>query len=183
MEGKFQKAVFASGCFWCGEAIFEELNGVVSVVSGYATSLTGLEKPPTYGEVSTGKTDYAEAIEITFEPDKISYNDLLEIFWVTHDPTTKDKQGPDQGHQYRSAIFYLDENQKESAEESKIKLDESGEFDKPAVTEIMPFGKFFPAEQYHQDYYLHNQDAPYCQIVISPKLEKFRSRFRNRLKN
>ncbi len=182
MEEKFQKATFASGCFWCGEAIFEELEGVISVVSGYAGSSAESGRSPSYEEVSSGKTGYAEAIRITFEPEKISYQDLLEVFWATHDPTTKDRQGPDIGHQYRSVIFYHNEEQKLLAEESKKRLEESGEFKKPIITEIMPFQKLFPAGKYHQDFYSHNPDAPYCRAVINPKLEKFRKKFKDKLK-
>ncbi len=191
MAEKFQKATFASGCFWCGEAIFEELEGVESVVSGYAlpspeasegTAGTGFteNKAPTYEEVSSGKTDYAEAIQITFNPEKISYPDLLEVFWATHDPTQLNRQGPDVGHQYRSAIFYHNDDQKKSAEESKKET--SVEFKNPIVTEIVPLEKFYPAEKYHQNFYSHNPDAPYCQAVINPKLEKFRRKFKGKLK-
>ncbi len=178
-----QKATFASGCFWCGEAIFEELEGVESVKSGYAGPSNSSGKAPTYEEVSAGKTEYAEAIQITFDPEKISYSDLVEIFWTTHDPTQKDRQGLDVGHQYRSAIFYHDEEQKRLAEESKKHLKESGEYQNQIVTEIAPLEKFYPAENYHQDYYSHNPDAPYCQAVINPKLEKFRKKFKEKLKS
>ncbi len=175
----FEKATFASGCFWCGEAIFEELEGVVLVENGYAGG--GKEKP-TYEKVSGGRTGHAEAIQITYDPEKISYADLLEVFWATHDPTQVNRQGPDVGHQYRSMIFYYDDEQKRLAEESKKRLGDSGEFEKPIVTEIVPLDKFYPAEQYHQDYYSHNPEAPYCQAVINPKLEKFRKKFKDRLK-
>lgn len=203
MAKNLEKATFASGCFWCGEAIFEELDGVISVVSGYArpspkasegTAGPGFtkDKSPTYEEVSTGKTEYAEAIQLTFDPEKISYSDLLEVFWATHDPTQLNCQGPDTGHQYRSAIFYHNDEQKKSAVQSKKRLEESGEFStsggsaaggkKPIVTEIAPLKSFYPAEKYHQDFYVHNPDAPYCQAVINPKLEKFRKQFKNKLK-
>lgn len=179
MNDKFEKATFASGCFWCGEAIFEELEGVESAESGYAG---GEKDDPTYEEVSTGKTGHAEAVQLTFDPGRISYNDLLKVFWATHDPTQLDRQGPDVGHQYRSMIFYHNEDQKKLAEESKKHLEESGEFKKPIVTEIVALEKFYPAENYHQDFYSHNPDAPYCQAVINPKLEKFKKHFKGKLK-
>lgn len=193
MSDKFQKATFASGCFWCGEAVFEELEGVISVESGYAhpspkasegTAGSSFieDKPPTYEEVSTGKTGYAEAIQIAYDPEKISYGDLLEVFWATHDPTQVNRQGPDVGHQYRSMIFYHDDEQKRLAEESKKRLEESGEFKNPIATEIAPLEKFYPAEGYHQDFYSRNPEAPYCQVVIDPKLEKFREKFKDKLR-
>lgn len=180
MPDKIEKATFASGCFWCGEAVFEELEGVISVESGYAGGKTD---DPAYEKVLGGKTGHAEAIEIIFDPAKISYGDLLEIFWATHDPTQLNRQGPDVGHQYRSVIFYGSEEQKRLAEESKKKLEEFGELKNTVVTEIVPFEKFFPAEDYHQNFYSRNPDAPYCQVVINPKLEKFRKRFKDRLKS
>lgn len=179
MKDKLEKATFALGCFWCGEAIFEELDGVTSVVSGYAG---GEMENPTYEKVLGGKTGHAEAIQIIFDLEKISYSDLLEVFWATHDPTQLNRQGPDVGHQYRSVIFYHNEEQKKLAEDSKRRLEESSEFKKPIVTEILPLEKFYPAEDYHQDFYSHNPDAPYCQIVINPKLEKFRKKFKEKLK-
>lgn len=179
MAGKFEKAIFASGCFWCGEAVFEELRGVISVESGYAGGETN---DPTYEKVLNGKTGHAEAIQVTFDPKKISYQDLLEVFWATHDPTQLNRQGGDIGHQYRSVIFYYNEEQKKLAKESKERLEDSSEFKKPIVTEIVPLEKFYPAEKYHQDYYLRNQDARYCQIVINPKLEKLREEFKDKLK-
>lgn len=179
MAEKLEKATFASGCFWCGETVFEELEGVISVESGYAGGKTN---DPTYEKVSSGKTGHAEAIQITFDQEKISYQDLLEVFWATHDPTQLNRQGVDVGHQYRSAIFYHNEEQRKLAKESKERLEDSGEFKKLVVTEIVPLEKFYPAEKYHQDYYLRNQDLPYCQIIINPKLEKFRKYFKNKLK-
>ena len=179
MENIFQKAVFGMGCFWCAEAVFEELSGVESVVSGYAGGQT---EDPTYNQVSNGKTGHAEAVEVVFDPVKISYGDLLEVFWALHDPTQLNRQGPDVGHQYRSVIFYADEEQKRLAEESKKKLEESGQLENPIVTEIMPLGRFFTAESYHQDFYARNFEAPYCQVVINPKLEKLREKFGSKLK-
>ena len=179
MEIIFQKAVFGMGCFWCAEAVFEELSGVESVVSGYAGGQT---EDPTYNQVSNGKTGHAEAVEVVFDPVKISYGDLLEVFWALHDPTQLNRQGPDVGHQYRSVIFYADEEQKRLAEESKKKLEESGQLENPIVTEIMPLGRFFTAESYHQDFYARNFEAPYCQVVINPKLEKLREKFGSKLK-
>ena len=167
------------GCFWCAEAVFEELSGVESVVSGYAGGQT---EDPTYNQVSNGKTGHAEAVEVVFDPVKISYGDLLEVFWALHDPTQLNRQGPDVGHQYRSVIFYADEEQKRLAEESKKKLEESGQLENPIVTEIMPLGRFFTAESYHQDFYARNFEAPYCQVVINPKLEKLREKFGSKLK-
>lgn len=179
MENSFQKAVFGMGCFWCAEAVFEELEGVESVVSGYAGGETD---DPTYNKISNGQTGHAEAVEVTFDPKKISYGDLLEVFWALHDPTQLDRQGPDVGHQYRSVVFYANEEQKRLAEESKRKIEESSEYKDSIVTEMVPLSKFFPAESYHQDFYSRNSDAPYCQAVINPKLEKLREKFGGRLK-
>lgn len=176
---KFQKATFGSGCFWCTEAIFENLNGVHSVVSGYAG---GHVLNPTYEEVCTGTTGHAEVTQITYDPSLISYDELLEIFWKTHDPTTLNRQGNDVGPQYRSVIFYHNEEQKKLAEKYKTELDKSGAWDKPIVTEISPLTNFFPAEKYHQDYYNNNPNQGYCAFVIAPKLEKFRKVFKDKLK-
>lgn len=173
-------AVFANGCFWCTEAIFEQLDGVISAVSGYTG---GHVKNPTYKEVCTGQTGHAEALQIVYDPAKISFDELLEVFWETHDPTTLNRQGNDIGPQYRSGIFYLNQEQKEKAEKYKKELDQSGAFDKPIVTEITPFTVFYPAEDYHQQYFENNENAnPYCQIVIRPKLDKFRKVFKDKLK-
>ena len=179
MSENLEKATFASGCFWCGEAVFEEFEGIVSVVSGYAG---GEMENPTYENVSGGKSGHAEAFQIIFDPAKISYGDLLEIFWASHDPTQLNGQGSDMGHQYRSVIFYHNEGQKNSAEESKKRLEESGEYKKPIVTEIVLLEKFYPAEDYHQDFYSRNPAAPYCLAVINPKLEKLRKQFKDKLK-
>lgn len=173
-------ATFANGCFWCTEAIFEQLDGVISAVSGY----TGGQTPnPTYKEVCTGETGHAECLQITYNPSKISFDELLEIFWQTHDPTTLNRQGADIGTQYRSAIFYHNNEQKEKAEKYKAELNASGAFDNPIVTEITVFGKFYPAEDYHQQYFETNENNnSYCRIVIRPKLDKFKKVFKDRLK-
>jgi len=174
-----QVATFGSGCFWCTEAIFERLNGIVKVESGYSG---GKVENPTYEEVCTGSTGYAEVTQITYDPSTISYDELLEVFWKTHDPTTLNRQGNDVGTQYRSVIFYHNEEQKKLAEKYKSELDKSGAWDKPIVTEISPFTNFYPAEGYHQDYYENNPNQGYCAFVIAPKVEKFEKVFKNKLK-
>jgi peptide-methionine (S)-S-oxide reductase len=174
-------ATFANGCFWCTEAIFEELKGVISVVSGYSGGKTD---NPTYEQVSYKETGHAECAQITYDTSIISYDELLEVFWQTHDPTTLNRQGNDVGTQYRSVIFYHNDEQKLKAEKYKVELDKSGAWDKPIVTEIVPFTKFYSAEQYHQQYYeLNKNKNSYCAIVIRPKLEKFRKVFAAKLKN
>ncbi|ATL49978.1 peptide-methionine (S)-S-oxide reductase [Chitinophaga caeni] len=172
-------ATFGNGCFWCSEAIFQSLEGVLKVESGYSG---GTVPDPTYKEVCTGTTGHAEVIQITYDPTKISYDDLLAAFWESHDPTTLNRQGNDVGTQYRSVVFYHDDEQKEKAEYYKKKLDESGAYKDPIVTEIAPFSKFYKAENYHQDYYNLNGSQPYCHYVIKPKLEKFRKVFKDKLK-
>jgi len=173
-------ATFANGCFWCTEAIFEELDGVIAATSGYSGGHT---KNPTYKEVCTGETGHAECLQIVYDSSKISFEDLLEVFWETHDPTTLNRQGADVGTQYRSAIFYHNPEQKQEAEKYKAALDQSGAFDNPIVTEISPFKSFYPAEDYHQQYFENNENTnPYCRIVIRPKLDKFRKVFKDRLK-
>jgi peptide-methionine (S)-S-oxide reductase len=173
-------ATFANGCFWCTEAIFKELDGVISATSGYTG---GKVENPTYKQVCTGNTGHAEALQIVYDPKKISFEELLEVFWETHDPTTLDRQGNDVGTQYRSGIFYHNEDQKQKAEKYKAELDKSGAFDNPIVTEITHFTKFYPAEDYHQQYFENNENAnPYCRIVIRPKLDKFRKVFKDKLK-
>ena len=162
-----EKATFGAGCFWCVEAVFERLEGVQSVVAGYAG---GTKPNPTYKEVCTGTTGHAEVARITFDPTKISYEKLLEVFWESHDPTTLNRQGADVGTQYRSAIFYHDEKQKIAAEKSKMEA--SKILQDPIVTEINPLTNFYEAEDYHQDYFNNNPNAPYCRFVIKPKLEK-----------
>ncbi|HSW89327.1 MAG TPA: peptide-methionine (S)-S-oxide reductase MsrA [Patescibacteria group bacterium] len=172
-------AYFGGGCFWCTEAIFQRLRGVVSVIPGYAG---GDMDNPNYEAVSDGDTGHAEMIRIEFDPSVISYEQLLDVFWHTHDPTTRNQQGADIGEQYRSVVLFANEEQKRAAEKSKQDLANSGEYEKPIVTEIRPFEKFFEAENYHHDYYEKHKEAPYCQIVINPKLEKFKKRYKELLK-
>lgn len=178
--GNTETATFANGCFWCTEAVFEELNGVISATSGYTGGQT---KNPTYKEVTNGQTGHAEALEIVYDPSIISFDELLEVFWETHDPTTLNRQGADVGTQYRSGIFYHNPVQKEKAEKYKAALDKSGAFNNPIVTEITAYSNFYPAENYHQQYYENNENTnPYCRVVIRPKLEKFRKVFKDKLK-
>ncbi len=173
-------ATLANGCFWCTEAVFTSLEGVLQVTSGYTG---GKIKNPTYKEVCSGSTGHAECLQIVYDPAKISFAELLEVFWETHDPTTLNRQGNDVGTQYRSGIFYHSEEQREKAVQYKEALNKSGAFDRPIVTEITPFEIFYPAENYHQQYYELNGDSnPYCQLVIRPKLEKFRKVFKDKLK-
>ncbi|MDE3066606.1 MAG: peptide-methionine (S)-S-oxide reductase MsrA [Verrucomicrobiota bacterium] len=160
-------ATLGGGCFWCMEAVFGRLPGVLSVTSGFAG---GHVPNPTYQEVCTGSTGHAEVIQIQFDPAKISYAKLLDVFWQAHDPTTLNRQGADEGTQYRSIILYHDERQKQIAEKSKAEAQKN--FKHPIATEIVPFTRFYKAEAYHQEYYEHNSAAPYCQLVIAPKLEK-----------
>lgn len=176
---KYSVAIFGSGCFWCTEAVFELVKGVVKVESGYSG---GSVPNPTYEAVCTGRTGHAEVIRIYFDPDVVSYSELLEIFWKTHDPTTLNRQGADIGTQYRSVIFYHNEDQKRLAEEYKQKLDEAGIWNDPIVTEISPFRKFYIAEDYHQNYYENNAYQGYCSFVITPKIEKFKKVFSDKLK-
>lgn len=181
MEEKNDTAIFANGCFWCTEAIFQEVKGVEKVTSGYTD---GDVENPTYEEVCNGNTGYAEALQVVYDPAVISYDELLEIFWKTHDPTTLNRQGNDVGTQYRSGIYYKNDLQKEKAEYYKSALDKSGAFNHPIVTEIKPFRNFYPAENYHQEYFNNNENKnPYCKIVIRPKVDKFRKAFKDKLKN
>jgi peptide-methionine (S)-S-oxide reductase len=173
-------ATFATGCFWCTEALFEELKGVLKVTSGYSN---GQVKNPTYKQVTTGETGHAECVQVQYESDKISYDELLEVFFQVHDPTSLNKQGADEGTQYRSAIFYHDDEKKQKADYYKAELNKSGAYNKPIVTEIAAADTFYPAEDYHQEYYQNNKNSnPYCAIVIKPKLEKFQKVFANKLK-
>jgi len=173
-------ATFSNGCFWCTEAIFQEVKGVEKVMSGYTDGHT---KNPTYKEVCTGETGHAECLQIFYNPGIISFDELLEIFWKTHDPTTLNRQGNDVGTQYRSGIYYHNAEQKEKAEHYKIELDKSGAYNNPIVTEIKPFTVFYPAEDYHQEYFNNNENQnPYCSIVIRPKVDKFRKVFKDKLK-
>ena len=177
---KMEIATFGNGCFWCTEAIFQELKGVSKAVSGY---MGGTKKDPTYKEVCTGTTGHAEVLQITYDPSIISFDELLEVFWKTHDPTTLNRQGNDVGTQYRSAVFYHNEEQKKLASEYKTKLDASGAWNDPIVTEITAASTFYPAEDYHQEYFSLNGSQPYCNFVIRPKVEKFKNVFKDKLKD
>ena len=167
--GNRELATFGAGCFWCVEAVFQRIDGVSKVVPGYAGGET---KSPTYEQVCSGETGHAEVAQITFDPAIVSFERLLEVFWKAHDPTTLDRQGADVGTQYRSVIFHHDEAQKAAAEESKRAADASGAFADPIVTEISPLTEFYPAEEYHRDYFARNPNATYCRFVIKPKLDK-----------
>ena len=171
-------ATFGAGCFWCVEAAFQQLKGVSSVVSGYSG---GNVEKPSYKEVCTGTTGHAEVCQIEYDHETISYIELLEIFFEIHDPTTLNRQGNDIGTQYRSVIFYHDEDQKNSAEKIKTELDTKGAWKNPIVTEITAFTKFYKAEDYHQDYYRSNPNLPYCRVVIKPKIDKFEKAFKLKL--
>jgi len=166
---EMQKATFGAGCFWCVEAVFERLEGVVDVIPGYSG---GHKNNPTYKEICTGMTGHAEVAQITFDPKVITFDDLLNMFWKSHDPTTRNRQGNDIGTQYRSAIFYHNNEQKSIAEESKNKVDNSNIFSNPIVTEITKLEKFWVAEDYHNNYYNNNMNQPYCKFIIKPKLDK-----------
>ncbi len=179
MNEELEIATLGSGCFWCTEAFFLRLKGVESVVSGYSG---GKVKNPTYREVCTGLTGHAEVIQVKFNPKVISYEDILEVFWNTHDPTTLNKQGADEGPQYRSAIFYHNEEQKKIAERYKEQLGKSKVYKNSIVTEITPFSVFYPAEDYHQNYFALNPNQGYCQYVIRPKVEKFNKQYAEKLK-
>lgn len=176
---KFDTATFGTGCFWCTEAIFQELEGVQSVTSGYSG---GTVVNPTYEEVCSKTTGHAECLNVVYDSSKISYDELLEVFWQVHDPTTLNRQGADVGPQYRSVIFYHNDEQKTKAEQYKAALDKSGAWDKPIVTVIEKFDVFYPAEAYHQNYYNSHTGQGYCQFVIRPKLEKFEKVFKDKLK-
>ena len=172
-------ATFGSGCFWCSEAVFSELRGVVRVVPGYAG---GSVPDPTYEDVCTDTTGHAEVSQVTFDPAEISYRELLEVLFSTHDPTTPNRQGADEGTQYRSVIFYGNEAQKAEAEAVIRELTDEKVFRSPIVTEVAPLKAFYPAEDYHREYYLRNPSKPYCQAVIAPKLAKFRDHWKSKLK-
>jgi peptide-methionine (S)-S-oxide reductase len=173
-------ATFGAGCFWCVEAVFQQLDGVVSVESGYSG---GSVTDPTYEQVSTGATGHAEVCQIRYDPSKISYWELLEVFWKIHDPTTLNRQAGDVGTQYRSVVFYHDDEQRTLAEKSKRELDASGAWANPIVTEIVPFTAFYKAEDYHQNYYRNHPQQAYCTAVVRPKLEKFREVFKGKLRS
>ncbi|MBI4050481.1 MAG: peptide-methionine (S)-S-oxide reductase MsrA [Candidatus Doudnabacteria bacterium] len=174
MRNGLQIAIFGGGCFWCTEAVFQNLKGVEGVTSGYAGGNTA---NPSYEEVSSGRTGHAEVIKIEFDPSQISYRELLEVFFATHDPTTPNRQGGDVGEQYRSIIFYTNSMQKREAEKFIEELANNDTFDAPILTQLQLFDKFYEAEDYHKNYYLKNPDKPYCQTVISPKLAKMRQKF------
>src|SRR6476660_6074196 len=178
-DAKTETATFGEGCFWCCEAVFQRLRGVKSVVSGYSG---GNVDKPTYEQVCTGRTGHAEVIQITYDPAEIKFDDLLKVFWQTHDPTTLNRQGHDSGTQYRSAVFYHNEDKHKIAEAYKKQLDKSGTFKSPIVTEITAFKNFFPAENYHQNYFNLNPSQRYCEFVIRPKVEKFNKDFKELLK-
>ena len=178
MENK--KATFGSGCFWCTEAVFELVEGVINVTSGYSAGNT---EDPTYREVTSGKTNHAEVVNIEYDPNQISYAELLEIFFRTHDPTTLNRQGADVGTQYRSIILYHDLEQKELSEKILKDLDNSKSWNSPIVTQIEKFRKFYIAENYHQDYFKLNPNQGYCSFVIAPKIDKFKKVFKSYLKN
>jgi peptide-methionine (S)-S-oxide reductase len=176
---KTEVATFGTGCFWCTEAVFQELKGVVKVYSGY---MGGHLANPSYEEVCSGATGHAECLQVFFDPEVLTYDELLEVFWESHDPTQLNRQGNDIGTQYRSAIFYHTEEQREKAEHYKTQLDKEGAYPNPIVTEITPATTFYPAEDYHQDYYNNHGSQPYCYIVIRPKVEKFEKAFADKLK-
>lgn len=177
---EIERATFGGGCFWCLEALFQQINGVVKVISGYSGGKT---ENPNYHELHYGNTGHAEVIQIEFNPNIISYNELLEIFWKIHNPTTINQQGNDIGEEYRSIILYHSPEQHSAAVKSIKELDESRYYDKPAVTEIVPFSNFYTAEEYHQNFYNKNREKAYCQIVIDPKVSKFRKEFASKLKS
>ena len=174
-----QIATLAGGCFWCLEAVFDQLRGVASVVSGYAG---GARPNPTYHEICTGLTGHAEVVQVTFDPAVLSFDDLLRVFFAIHDPTTLNRQGADVGTQYRSAIFFHDDAQRGSAERIMAEVTAAGIWDAPIVTELTAFDAFYPAEDYHQEYFANNPNQPYCRAVVAPKVAKFRKQFVDRLK-
>jgi peptide-methionine (S)-S-oxide reductase len=178
-NGELDTAIFGAGCFWCVEAIFQQLEGVEKVASGYSG---GARENPTYDQVCSGATGHAEVIQVIYDPAKISFVDLLEVFWGVHDPTTLNRQGADVGTQYRSVIFYTNADQKKLAEDYKTKLNASGAFPQPVVTEISPLKSFYVAENYHQNYFNENGNQPYCSLVIRPKLDKFKKVFGDKMK-
>ncbi len=179
MAKELEKATLGGGCFWCTEAVYLELKGVVDVKPGYSG---GHVKNPGYKEVCTGTTGHAEVVQITFDPEKISYSEILEVFFMTHDPTTLNRQGNDVGTQYRSAIFYHNAKQKEIAEQVIVAFEKEEVYDKPIVTQLEAYDTFYVAEDYHLNYYNRNKAQGYCQFIISPKLEKFRKVFKDQLK-
>lgn len=180
METKnLDTATFGGGCFWCVEAVYQQLNGVLSVASGYAG---GQRANPTYEQVCSGATGHAEVVQIVYDTTKISFDELLQVFWTVHDPTTLNRQGADVGTQYRSVVFYHNDHQKETTQTYIEKLNAEHAFNNPVVTEVSPFTAFYKAEEYHQNYYNENQNQPYCSLVIQPKVEKFKKVFGDKLK-
>lgn len=177
---ELETATLAGGCFWCTESVFDELRGVESVVSGYSGGHT---ESPTYREVCTGATGHAEVIDVAFDPSEIDFADILRVFFTVHDPTTLNRQGGDIGTQYRSAIFYHSEAQRQAAEAVIREIDAAAIYPNPIVTEVVPFEKFWPAEDYHQEYFANNPNQPYCAAVIAPKVAKFRKMYAERLKS
>jgi len=177
---ELEKATFGTGCFWCTEAMYNSLDGVISAISGYEG---GYKANPTYKEVCTGTTGHAECVEVTFDPSKVSYQELLQAFFRSHDPTTLNRQGADVGTQYRSVIFYHNDQQKRLAETAKEELNKAGAYNDPIVTEISPASTFYKAEAYHQNYFANNPNQGYCAFVIAPKLDKFRKVFKEKLKS
>lgn len=178
-EASLEVITLGGGCFWCIEAVFDELEGVQSVESGYSG---GSVQRPTYKDVCTGETGHAEVVQVTFDPAVITLDDILRVFFTVHDPTTLNRQGADIGTQYRSAIFYRTEAQRATAERIKDEIEKAGVWDGKIVTQVAPFSAFYPAEDYHQEYFVNNPRQPYCQVVIAPKVQKFREKFRDRLK-
>jgi peptide-methionine (S)-S-oxide reductase len=174
-----EQATLAGGCFWCLEAVYKELRGVERVVSGYAG---GHVENPTYGQVCEGTTGHAEVVQITYDPDIVSYRELLEVFFTIHDPTTLNRQGGDVGTQYRSAVFHHSPEQREAAEQVVAEMEAARVWDSPIVTEVAPLTVFYPAEDYHQDYFERNPSQPYCRAVVAPKVSKFRKHFLERLR-
>ena len=177
---ELETATLAGGCFWCTESVFDELRGVESVVSGYSGGHT---ESPTYQEVCTGTTGHAEVIDVAFDPSEIDFADILRVFFTVHDPTTLNRQGGDIGTQYRSTIFYHSEAQKQAAEAVIREIDAAAIYPNPIITEVVPFEKFWPAEDYHQEYFANNPNQPYCAAVIAPKVAKFRKMYAERLKS
>ncbi|MFN2395556.1 MAG: peptide-methionine (S)-S-oxide reductase MsrA [Bacteroidales bacterium] len=178
MDKNFEYATLGGGCFWCLEAVFSEVKGINAAISGYSG---GTIKNPTYREVTSGRTGHAEVIQLQFDPEVISYRDILTIFFHLHDPTTLNRQGADVGTQYRSVIFYQNEDQEKVAREVFKEIDRSDLWDDPLVTEVSPLQEFYKAEDYHQDYYANNPNQPYCTFVISPKMSKLRKLFKDKL--
>ena len=178
-SGNRKIATLGGGCFWCLEAVYLQVEGVIQVQSGYSG---GSVPDPAYKSVCTGTTDHAEVVQVSFDPETITYSEILQIFFSIHDPTTLNRQGNDIGTQYRSVVFYHDVEQQRIAEKTKSRIEMDGIWDKPIVTQIVRFEKFYPAEDYHNDYFARNTNQPYCQVVIAPKVAKFRKQFQNRLK-